>query len=406
MSTDEEPAARSTRSLGRRVAAFARRALYTVVAASAAYTAPWASRLWLERDAAALHAGDLDAERSVAMGAATWGPVDASHFDTGSELYDREWSFGTPMMRVACLAQVGLRHAPLGEQLGRELDTSAEALLARPARAFSVGRWGSDPLDASRLDDDHTAYLGYAGFALGLASALDPRWRGPRRELAQALRARLARAERRWLETYPGEVYPVDVASALGALAIDAKLEGRELEGDTAFHTALARLQSARDPVTGLFLQSIDPESGEARDGPRGSGTFLAAYFLLPVDASLSRSLYEDGARALYGTTLGFSAMRERPSGDPGAGDIDSGPVILGYGVSASGFAMGPARSFGDHERFAGLYATAELFGVPQRSERHGHRHLTGGPLGDAVLCAMQTAPTPAELAHFLGDPR
>lgn len=98
--------------------------------------------------------------------------------------------------------------------------------------------------------------------------------------------------------------------------------------------------------------------------------------------------------------------MRERPRADPGAGDIDSGPVILGYGVSASGFAMGPARSFGDRERYAGLYATAELFGAPQRSERHGHRHLTGGPLGDAVLCAMQTAPTPAELAHFLGDPR
>jgi len=84
--------------------------------------------------------------------------------------------------------------------------------------------------------------------------------------------------------------------------------------------------------------------------------------------------------------------MREYPRGAQGGwGDIDSGPVLFGVGLSASGFAVASARMHGDREMFRALWRSATLFGVPvQRGGRQ--RFLTGGPLGNATLLAMSTA--------------
>jgi len=83
--------------------------------------------------------------------------------------------------------------------------------------------------------------------------------------------------------------------------------------------------------------------------------------------------------------------VREYPHGHSGSGDIDSGPVILGYGVSATGFALGPARIHGDQALFGRLLRTAVLFGAPlQRKDTL--EFVSGGPLGNAILFAMLTA--------------
>jgi hypothetical protein len=193
----------------------------------------------------------------------------------------------------------------------------------------------------------------------------------------------------------------VDVASAVGAVALAARLEGADPSRDEAVIAGLALVRSAVDPQTGLLVQAIDPGTGGAADGPRGSGTFLASYFLLAADPELSYSLYQAGRRELGGSALGFAAMRERPASAPGRGDIDSGPIVFGFGVSATGFALAGARAFGDRETFTSLYATASLFGVPSTREDGGKRFIAGGPLGDAILCAMATAPTPEELASW-----
>lgn len=50
------------------------------------------------------------------------------------------------------------------------------------------------------------------------------------------------------------------------------------------------------------------------------------------------------------------------------------------------------SRMHGDRGAFEGLWATTRLFGVPV--DRAGARNFAfGGPLGDALLFAMLTAP-------------
>ena len=380
------------------------RAVSVVAALVAATLPPRAVAWWLADEARPAFRGEAHAERAIALGEARWGSVTPADFGTGSALFDREWAFGTPMMRAACLAQVILRHPDLEAELAPHLGVAAADLAAPGARAFTVRQWRSDPLEADVPGHDHAAFLGYGGFALGLtrAAATSPAAEDNYSVMMSRLRSRLRVARGRWLETYPGEVYPVDVASAVGAAAIDARLRGRDPLSDPDIAAALERVRGATDPATGLLYQAIDPETGEPRDGPRGSGTLLAAYFILPADPDLSRAWFEAGRRELADSVLGFGVMRERPRSAPGHGDIDSGPIVFGYGVSATGFAIAPARAFGDEGVYTTATATAALFGAPTAGPGGERSHVTGGPLGDAILCAMGTSPTPAEVAVWL----
>jgi hypothetical protein len=188
----------------------------TALAVAAASLPPRVVAWVLAEGAGPVFRGDEAAERAIALGAARWGPVGARDFGTGSDLFDREWAFGTPMMRTACLAQVGLRHSDLGAELAPQLEAAVRELTVPEARAFTTSRWGSDPLDADVRGHDHVAYLGYGGFASGMARAAGAQTGTHDHDVMIArLRARLGDARDRWLETYPGEVYPVDVASAL-----------------------------------------------------------------------------------------------------------------------------------------------------------------------------------------------
>jgi hypothetical protein len=129
----------------------------------------------------------------------------------------------------------------------------------------------------------------------------------------------------------------------------------------------------------------------EPHGAPRGSGTALASYFLSFADRELSAELLRATKQSLYGSVLGFGAIREYPRAKPGRGDADSGPIVMGFGVSATGFAVGAARANGDEALFKQLYATVELFGAPGQ-EGVRRRYRTGGPIGNAILFAMLTA--------------
>jgi hypothetical protein len=116
----------------------------------------------------------------------------------------------------------------------------------------------------------------------------------------------------------------------------------------------------------------------------------FASLWLTDVAPELSGSLYEAGRDELFETVLTLGAFREYPLGFEGRGDIDSGPLILGYSISATGFAMGPARAQGDRATFRALYRSSHLFGIAHPTPR-GWRYATGLSLGNAILLASMT---------------
>lgn len=207
--------------------------------------------------------------------------------------------------------------------------------------------------------------------------------------LVDALVQRISAHQLGIVETYPGEAYPCDIAAIVGAIAQHDRITGRDRSAIVEHMTRVYR-ERWIDPVSGYLVQAIAAD-GSVRDAPRGSGTALAAFFWSFADPSLAdeldRALLERGHASLFG----FGAIRDYPEDTVGHGDIDSGPVVLGVWVSATGFALSAARRRGDADRFAALYRTAALFGTPVTRDGTT-RMLAGGPLGNAILLAMLTA--------------
>lgn len=345
------------------------------------------------REAERVFAGEGEEVPRLANGVAAWvaeRPAPGT-FGTGSARFDGEWRFGTYAMAALGFGQRAA--VTEGEARRAELTrmaASLEAMLEPDVRRFDTDAHGEDALgtlDRVGRGHGHLAFLAYAGLPLALEARLDPS--SPRAPLARAvartLAARFSADPRGIVETYPGEAYPVDMAMAVAAMAVS----GREGEGPTR---ALARVRASVDPASGLLVQAVSVETGERRDAPRASGTALAAYALLYADRATSAALWGALRSEQLRTVVGFGAMLEYPAGARGAGDVDSGPVAFGLSVSATGFALAASRAHGDAEAFARLYATAHLFGAPW-DEGAVRSYATGGPLGDAILFAMLTAP-------------
>jgi len=363
---------------------------------------PWAVSA---READDWYEGAPPQAEALAAGVDAWTRrgVTPDDFGTGSALFDEEWVFGTWFMAAMGFGQLALLEAPTDPAHAAthlaQMERCLDGLVSPPSQAFEARMWGMgtpgpDTLRAI-LDapTGHAAYLGYLGVALGLHERLAPdsRWTALYRQVTTALDEHLLASPTGVLETYPDERYPVDNAAVITALALDTPLSGRP-HASVDRWLAVTRA-AAIDPTSGLLVQSLDAR-GQPRDAPRGSGTLLAAWFLGAADLPLADELYTSARRELYGDISGYGMMREYKRGHEGAGDIDSGPIVLGYGVSATGFGIGAARRAADPDTFAHLFATSWLFGAP--SDREGERHYgTGGPLGDAILFAMLTTPRP-----------
>jgi hypothetical protein len=361
-----------------------------------------------ERDAGKWFAGDAGKTDALAATLARWTASDLApaSFATGSSRFDGEWLFATYMMSAMGFGQVALDRPDAREESLARMERCLDAMLDPRARVFDAHAWGFDALaslDAppgSATDRGHVAYLGYAGLALSLHRALRPssRFTATEDAVLAALARRIEASPTGFVETYPGAVYPVDNTSALAALAVHA--HATKHAPSTALRRGLDAVRARGiDPATGLLVQAVTAADATPRDAPRASGTALAAYFLSYADEPTSRALFRSLERSQFRTVLGFGGMMEYPPGrKAGHGDIDSGPVFLGFGVSASGFAIGASRAHGDRETFTALYATAHLFGAPL-DEDGTRTFATGGPIGDAILFAMLTAPRARRLS-------
>lgn len=347
-----------------------------------------------DRRAEAWYQGDRTVQVALARGVAE--QVMARGGDagvsTGSDRFDGEWDLVTCQMAVIGLAQVALEHPDTEAETRPARDRCLDWLVTPEARRFGTAAWGTDAMEQLQTEPGH-AYLGYVNLALALDALVRPDGvDNPHEAHLDAISEGFLRwMDRpvRELRTYPGETYPPDQATVLASLVVRAR--ARNEPWPTGLPHFVYRFgHAARDPDTGWIRQSISPADGTAVYGVRGSGTAFTAAWMAWVDPTLSRELFaahrDQGLRGF----AGFGGMREYPPGVSGWGDIDSGPVLFGVGVSPTGFALASARAHRDPETHRRLYRTAHLFGLPVRG---GRRFLTGGGIGNALMLAMLTAP-------------
>lgn len=356
---------------------------------------------WCGRGARAWLDGDAETQRALADELVRFEAADdrlRARPARSGDRFEGEWVLVTHQMTALGLAQIVLAHPERPELRARYapvVTTAAVKSFAPEMRDFGTRAWGGeDALEPRVLDGAHGhAYLAYAALALGMARVVDPAFPA---EVAARHDALIAAYERRLsasptglIETYPGEAYPTDVAAVAAAIAVHGRATGRDHRAVLARWAERVRARQI-DAASGLLVQRMGALDGKSHDAPRGSGTGLAAYFAGFADRGVAE-LLADGLFRHERTLAGFGAIREYADGWSGSGDVDSGPVVLGVSVAATGFALAPARALGRAEVFTRLYRTTALFGVPVA---HGARtrFATGGPIGNALLLALLTS--------------
>ncbi len=192
------------------------------------------------------------------------------------------------------------------------------------------------------------------------------------------------------LEAHPGLTWPVDSLFALESLKVHDTLYGtRYFEPAWAKH---ARTLDATTGKSGLPASFVHLD-GRARDVPRGCALSWTLSVLPRLDPQRAAKLWKAYRASFFSCTVVPCLVREYPPGAERKADIDSGPIIGGYGLAATGFALGAARANGDTATALKLEATGELFGASVLDAK-GKRYLGGSvPFFDVMSLYVRTVP-------------
>jgi len=204
-------------------------------------------------------------------------------------------------------------------------------------------------------------------------------------ERVNAIVARFQKNPRMLLESYPDECWMFDHCVALDAIKTADYLDGTDHSELIRDWIAMAK-QKLVDPKSGLLISSFTTH-GAPLAGPEGSSIWMVAHSLQLLDEDFARDQYQRARKELGAVTLGFGYAHEWPESWKGEANIDSGPIIPVFDISAgsSGMAFIGASSFGDDKFLTSLAATLDFAGFPSRTGGR-LKYCASNQVGDAAL--------------------
>jgi hypothetical protein len=305
-----------------------------------------------------------------------------------------EWDFMGRSFLVWSLANMGLRQPASSQGYLHTMDQITDETLRlekQEGMYFFLMPYAKDRRYAAQ--PAHSLFLD-GEIALMPASRRlveeKPEYKPLLTERVNAIVERLQQSPHLMLESYPEECWMFDHVVALDAVRMADYLDGSD-------HAALIRewLALARKKLThaesGLLVSSFTPD-GLVLDGPEGSTIWMVAHALQLLDEDFARDQYQRARKQLGATTLGFSYAHEWPAGCDGTPDIDSGPIIPVFNISAgaSGMAFIGASAFGDEQFLSSLAATLDFAGFP--TCKGGRlKYCASNQVGDAALLYAAT---------------
>lgn len=200
------------------------------------------------------------------------------------------------------------------------------------------------------------------------------------------------------LDSYTGMCWPADNVTALTSLVLHDHLYGTSYR--IAYEAWKEWTVGHPDPTTKMPTGHLRMKSGKHLGPARGCANSLMIPMLSEIDPVYARQLYQDYQRWFGVVRFGLRMFREWPQGQSGHGaDIDSGPIIWGAGVTATGVGLAAARSQGDIATEADIRDLAAALGFPHTTQMNGRPAITYLfgvlPVGDAFLAWALSLPRP-----------
>lgn len=313
-----------------------------------------------------------------------------------SDSFKGEWALVTYSMTAAAIANLAFTHPESQIGASERIGDLIEAVLLPEFRAFDKAYWGQDAIESLDGPEGHIGYLGHLNFMLAayhLVGGQQERYRQLFERVSLHLRRAIEESPFLSAETYPGQIYLPDNAVVIASLALFERITTGS-EGSIADRWLQHGRDHLCDPETGLLVFRLS-RSGLPMQSSRGSGSAWSIFYLSYFSAEEAVRQYWLLKQHFSKWVIpGIGGICEWPHCQDRAGDIDSGPLILGLSPSATGFAIAGAKLAHDVHFLSTLSLTAELVGssVQTRGQRRYFVAERIAPLiGDAILLAMKT---------------
>ena len=192
------------------------------------------------------------------------------------------------------------------------------------------------------------------------------------------------------LESYPDECWMFDHCLALDAMKMANYLDGSDHSKLIRDWIAMAK-RKLIDSQSGLLVSSFTTDYVPL-GGPQGSSLWMVSHALQILDADFAHDQYTRARRELGEITLGFGYAHEWPASWNGPANIDSGPIIPVFNISAgsSGMAFIGASAFDDEPFLKSLNSTLDFVGFPTRKAGR-LKYCASNQVGDAAILYAAT---------------
>ena len=167
------------------------------------------------------------------------------------------------------------------------------------------------------------------------------------REQAISLARELDASPYGLLDDYPGQCYPIDIIAAIAAI----KRADVVLKTDHSLFVerAVRAFQAARlDPQTLLPAYNVDSKTGVAFSGARGIGLSFMLIWAPELWKDVAVDWYAKYKHFYWQERYGIVGFREFSNYSKSPDwwmDVDSGPVMAGFGIASTAFGLGAAKA-------------------------------------------------------------
>lgn len=182
--------------------------------------------------------------------------------------------------------------------------------------------------------------------------------------------------------TYDGSSWPADATICVASLAAHDQLFTPKYTG--LIRSWVTNVQSSLDTL-GMIPHSAQ-SNGSVNEAARGSSMALMLIFLHNIDQTFARQQFDLFKQHFLDHKLGLTGIREYPKGISGTGDIDSGPVILGFGGAATIVGMQTLSLFGEHDAATRIRNGVEALGFTNQTDDSKQYFFGVLPIADAFI--------------------
>jgi hypothetical protein len=209
----------------------------------------------------------------------------------------------------------------------------------------------------------HATYLGQLNMAIGYYRLIggDDRYDAINKSISNVLHRALVESKGRPLASFPTYSWTFDTAPVLLSLKLYDHNTGSQ-RSDAASRSHLDWMsKNAFHKPSGLPYSRIN-SSGRGLALPRGCDLSWRISMIAQFDAKLAAGMYHRYAKAFWLERIVAAGFAEWPGGKSSRQDGDSGPIVMGIGMTASGMGLAASASAGDTTRRDRLAAQTIAF--------------------------------------------